>query len=91
MWSGKHGRDAAPMRKTQGFGDGFTQAVEMAVIPVILACLGLAADRRLGTVPLLAIVLMVVGMAGTFARAYCAYQYQWSIEKEKRRWDRPGR
>jgi F0F1-type ATP synthase assembly protein I len=91
MWSSKPGRDAAAMRTTQGFGDGFTQAVEMAVIPVILACLGLAADRRLGTAPLLAIVLMAVGMAGTFARAYCAYQYQCSLEEEKRRWDRPGR
>ena len=79
------------MWKMQGFGDGLTQAVEMAVIPVILALLGLAADRRLGTVPLLTIVLLVAGTAGGFVRAYYAYQYQCDLEKEKPPWDRPRR
>ena len=63
----------------------------MAVVPGILALLGLAADRHLGTVPLLTIVLMVLGGAGGFARAYYAYQYQYDLEEEKRRWGRPGR
>jgi F0F1-type ATP synthase assembly protein I len=91
MCGRRRGRDAAPVQKMQGFGDGLTLAVEMAVIPLILAVLGLAADRRLGTLPLFTIVLLVVGMAGGFARSYYAYRYQCELEEEKRPWDRPGR
>jgi F0F1-type ATP synthase assembly protein I len=74
----------------EGFGDGLTQALEMAVIPVILALLGLAVDRRLGTVPLFTIVLLVAGTAGGFARAYYAYRFQCALDEEKRPWGRPG-
>jgi F0F1-type ATP synthase assembly protein I len=77
------------VQKIQGFGDGLTQAVEMAVIPVILAFVGLAVDGRLGTMPLFTIVLLVVGMTGGFARAYYAYQYECRLEEERHPWGRP--
>jgi len=66
----------------KGFGDGFTQAVEMALIPAVLAGLGLVLDRWLGIVPILTITLTVFGMAGTFARAY--YTYTGTIEQHER-------
>jgi F0F1-type ATP synthase assembly protein I len=91
MCGRRPGRDAAAVQKMQGFGDGLTLAVEMAVIPLILTLLGLAADRRLGTMPLFTILLLVLGMAGGFARSYYAYRYQCELEEEKRPWDRPGR
>jgi F0F1-type ATP synthase assembly protein I len=70
---------------------GSTEAVEMAVIPMILALVGLAADRRLGCEPLFTVVLLAVGMAGGFARAYYAYRYQCERAEEGQPWTRPGR
>jgi hypothetical protein len=66
----------------KGFGDGFTQAVEMALIPALLALAGLALDRWLGIVPVLTIVFALFGMAGTFVRAY--YTYTGLIEQQER-------
>jgi hypothetical protein len=52
----------------------------------------LAADDRLGTVPLFTIALLVLGTAGGFTRAYYAYRYQCDLEEEKRRpWRSSGR
>lgn len=60
----------------------------MAIPPVILAVAGLAADRHLGTVPLFAIVLSVLGMVGGFLRAYYVYRYQSELEEGRQPWDR---
>lgn len=80
-------RDAAAMQP----GDGLAPAVELAVIPLLMALIGLAADHRLGSGPLFTIVLLMAGVAGGFARAYYAYQHQCSLEEERRPWLRPGR
>lgn len=60
----------------QGFGDGLSQAVEMAVTPVLFALLGLFLDRRLDTVPFFAVGFSIFAMVGTFVRAYCVYRHQ---------------
>jgi F0F1-type ATP synthase assembly protein I len=91
MCGRRKGRDARPVQNGRGGGDGLTQAVEMAVIPLLLAFLGLAADNRLGTVPLFTIALLVLGTAGGFTRAYYAYRYQCDLEEEKRPWRSSGR
>jgi F0F1-type ATP synthase assembly protein I len=74
MCARRTGRDARPMQNGRGFGEGLTQAVEMAVLPLMLAFLGLAADTRLGTVPVFTIAFLVLGTAGGFTRAYYAYR-----------------
>lgn len=57
----------------KGFGDGLAQGVEMALVPVLFALLGLALDAWLGTTPGLALTFAVLGVVGVFARAYYWY------------------
>jgi F0F1-type ATP synthase assembly protein I len=92
MCRGRAGREGPlVIQKHDGFGDGLAQAVEMAASPMILTLLGLAVDRRLGTVPLFTIVMLVVGMAGAFARAFYTYEHQCRLEEERRPWGGPAR
>lgn len=63
-----------------------SQAVEMAVVPVLLSLFGLFLDRRFGTLPWLTILLAVLAMVGTFVRAYYAYEAKMTREEEKQPW-----
>jgi len=74
--------DTEQRQTWQGFGDGFTQSVEMALIPAVFAFVGLALDRWLGIVPVLTVSLAIFGMVGSFARAY--YTYTGRIAREER-------
>lgn len=65
-------------------------AFEMALVPVLLALAGLALDRWLGIVPVLTIGLAVFGMAGSFARAYYAYNERMEQDdRERPTWGTP--
>ena len=75
----------------QGFGDGLSQAVEMAVTPVLFALIGVFLDRRLGTGPLLAVGLAIFAMVGNFVKAYYVYQFKLKQEEERRPWGTPRR
>lgn len=57
----------------QGFGDGLTQAFEMAVTPILFALLGVFLDGQFGTRPLLTVVLTVFAMVGAFLRTWYHY------------------
>lgn len=65
-------RDRRPVL-ARGYGDGLGQAIELIVSPILLALLGLGLDRWLGTSPVLFLVLLVFGAAGSFAAAYYRY------------------
>lgn len=69
-----------------GFGNTMARAFEFVAAPVILALLGAMLDRRFETTPLLTIVFVVVGLAGTFARTWYAYVEAMKAEEAKGPW-----
>ena len=74
----------------QGFGDGLSQAVEMAVVPALSALIGLyGLDHRFGTSPLFAVSLSIFAMVGVFVKAFYVYRYKMELEEERRSWPRP--
>ena len=72
----------------EGFGDGLTQAVEMAVTPVVLALLGLWIDGRVGTRPAFTLLLLVFGIVGVFVKAYYHYEARAAALDEGKPWQR---
>lgn len=72
----------------QGFGDGLTQAVEMALLPIVFALIGLFVDRAVGTTPIFTVALAVFGTVGTFLKTY--YHYVARVERleEGKAWRR---
>lgn len=72
----------------RGFGDGLSQAVEMALVPPLFALGGLALDKWLGLVPVLTVTLAVVAMVGMFARAYYAFSARAQDMDEGKVWAR---
>jgi F0F1-type ATP synthase assembly protein I len=57
----------------QGFGNALALAVEMVMTPMLLALLGWALDRWLGTAPVFLIALAVFGIVGMALKTYYAY------------------
>lgn len=57
----------------RGMGDGFTRAFELALVPVIMGLGGFWLDQRLGIVPVLTIVTVVLAIVGLGARTYYGY------------------
>lgn len=83
--------DQAERRATwQGFGEGLTQAVEMAATPVLFALLGLFLDGRFHTRPILTVALAVFAMVGSFLRAYYHYAAQVEELERDKAWRRRG-
>ena len=72
----------------RGFGDGMTQAVEMAVMPVLFGLLGLALDGWRGTKPVFLVAFVTLAAAGSFARAYYAFQAAAERADEGKPWAR---
>lgn len=73
----------------QGFGDGLSQAVEMALVPALFALIGLyGLDHRLGTAPLFGVAFAVFAMVGVFVKAFYVYRYKMQQEDERRAWPR---
>lgn len=75
----------------QGFSDGLTQAVEMAVTPILFALAGLFLDARLGTGPFLAVGLAVFATVGSFLRAYYHYVARMDALEREKVWGRNRR
>ena len=69
-----------------GFGDGFTKAIEFVLTPCLLAWLGWLIDQRVGTGPLFAVLLAAFGFAGMFARTWYAYVEAMRLEEAKAPW-----
>lgn len=72
----------------QGFGDGLTQAVEIAVTPILFAVLGLWLDRRVGTTPVFGVALAVFAMVGVFLRAWYHYVARVDALEKGKAWKR---
>lgn len=72
-----------------GFGDTLTRAVEFVAVPAIFAFLGHLVDGWAGTGSLFTVVLAVVALAGTFIRAYYAYEIAMREHEASRPWARP--
>ena len=66
-----------------GFGDALARAVELVVTPAIFGYLGWLADRRLGTTPLITIVLFVLVFVYVAWRMW--YGYEQDMQAEERR------
>ena len=72
-----------------GFGDTLARAVEFVAIPGLFSFAGHLLDGRFGTGPLFAVTLAVFAMAGTFVRAYYAYEQAMREHEAERPWSRP--
>jgi len=57
----------------RGLSDGFSQALELVVVPVLFGLLGALADRWLGSGPVLMLTLAFVGFLGSCLAAYYRY------------------
>jgi F0F1-type ATP synthase assembly protein I len=75
----------------QGFGDALAAAVEFVAVPILFGLLGLWLDGLLGTRPVLAIVLGLIGLVGVVARTYYWYVADMKREEEARPWTRSPR
>lgn len=72
----------------QGFGDGLTQAFEMAVTPILFALLGVFLDGQFGTRPLLTVILAVFAMVGAFLRTWYHYLNRVQAIEDGKVWHR---
>lgn len=58
---------------------------EMALTPVLFGAVGWLLDGWLGTRPIIMVVGVVVGLAGSVANQYYQYKYRMEIATEERR------
>lgn len=72
----------------QGFGDGLTQAFEMAVTPILFALLGHFLDGQFGTRPILTVFLVVFAMVGAFLRTWYHYLNRVQALEDGKVWHR---
>ena len=69
-----------------GFGDGFTRAIEFVLTPCLLAWLGWFIDRWAGTSPVFTVLLAAFGITGMFARTWYVYVEAMKLEEAKAPW-----
>lgn len=75
-----------PRRKDEG--EGFGQAIELAMAIAGFALVGVALDAWLGTRPTLTIGFIMFAAVGGFASAYYRYQARISRQDEGKAWTR---
>ncbi len=75
----------------QGSGDGFTQAVELVVAPLLFGALGWLLDGRLATGPAFTVALALLGMVGTSVTQYYRYVARMARDDEGKPWTRRPR
>jgi hypothetical protein len=74
-----------------GFGDTLARGFEIAVIPILFGAFGWFLDRRLGTMPLLTIVLAVFALVAMAVRTYFAYDAEMRAHEATSPWGRSPR
>jgi F0F1-type ATP synthase assembly protein I len=79
---------ALPKPKRKDEGEGFGQAIELAVSIALFAVIGLAIDAWLGTRPLWTIVFVAFAAAGGFASAYYRYMHRSAKQDAGKPWTR---
>ena len=88
---GDEPRWAARRDLNRGFGEAVAQAFEFAAIPLLFAAFGWWLDDRLGTNPLLLVVLAAVGFVGVCLRTVYHYLARVEREEEGKPWTRRRR
>ena len=71
-----------------GFGDALATAVELVATPLVFALIGWLIDRAVGTAPVFAVVLGLVGVVGVALRSYYQYRADMAREEEGKPWTR---
>lgn len=66
-------RTATTQALFQGYGDSMARAFEYAAVPTIFTFIGYFIDRKVGTVPLFAIVFFLIAITGMFVRSWYTY------------------
>lgn len=75
-----------PQRKDEG--EGFGQAIELAVSIAVFALIGVALDAWVGTRPLWTIVFIAFAAVGGFASAYYRYAHRSARQDAGKPWTR---
>jgi F0F1-type ATP synthase assembly protein I len=68
--------------------DAWSRAMELALTPVVAGGLGYAVDRVLGTLPVFAIVFLVLAVVATFIKMYYAYDAKMKTHDAESPWGR---
>jgi hypothetical protein len=68
--------------------DGLTLAIEVVLVQFLFLGFGYWLDQRLGTGPLLTVVLGVLALVGNVARLYYGYAASMAAEEEGKPWAR---
>lgn len=74
----------------QSFGNGLSQAFEIALIPLIFGFGGHALDVWLGSRFVFTLVLSVFGLAGVVAKLWYGYEYRMQQVEAEAPWAHKG-
>jgi F0F1-type ATP synthase assembly protein I len=72
----------------RGFDDAYTHAMELALTPVVAGALGYVLDRFMGTVPVMAIVFLLLAVVANFIKMYYAYDARMKQHDAESPWGR---
>jgi hypothetical protein len=72
----------------RGVDDGWQQAIELTVAPVLFVLLGVWLDAKMGTRPLWTISLVLFAGAASIATAYVRFQARAAKHDEGKPWTR---
>jgi F0F1-type ATP synthase assembly protein I len=75
----------------QGSDDGFTQAVELVVTPLLFGALGWFLDARYATGPAFTVALALLGVVGASITQYYRYVARIARDDEGKPWTRRQR
>ena len=75
----------------RGFGESFSRAVELALVPVVFGGVGWLVDRAAGTAPWFLVCFAVFGMAGIVAQLWLGYDHDMREEEAAAVWSRTAR
>ncbi len=79
--------DASQRRElNKGLDDGFSQSFELVLTPLLFALVGYAADRALGTTPVLTIAMGLLALVGVVVKIYYVYAERMRQHEEGRPW-----
>lgn len=79
---------AAQRQINRGYNDGFARSVEFVLTPLFLGAIGFGLDAWLGTRPLLAIVLGLLGVVGVFVKMWLGYDREMQRHEADASWRR---
>ena len=71
-----------------GFGNGLSRAVELAVTPALFGGVGWLIDRWVGLYPLFTLLIGLLGVVGTFVSSWYRYDAAMKVEEAKSPWAR---